>query len=336
MLQPFEIPTPLWKERSYARSLAHKQRWRVKKFQLEQYLEGIPSLMQSPSSTGTLGLLRYLFRANGCYMKTRMTMMTSAAVAKDYRQAKYMRQKVMRDFVHEVYGDLPVDKTVLAIGDARWVGGRKGHEQMPANAKWILKALNTVFEDKHRAAVMMVNEFNTSKAPPCCLFGARMVPAGGKEDRFLEELYADPEVLPQPGQDGAPNYHLPQFMKVRPHKTWPIRRCPNPACRTVWNRDTGAGRNIAYVANLEIMGLPRPILYRKSLPDVATIIKRLGKENSPIRYPPEPPVETRPPWMIRATGEGWSPDLNYTGSRTMKGLNEALAWRRLEEEQENG
>lgn len=114
---------------------------------------------------------------------------------------------------------------IIAYGDASFCHNSKGHPPS-LRGNWIYHRLKYI----HKANVMYVREFNTSKVCSNCHYSKEMI-----------------------GFDNGSHHVNKHF----------VRSCTN--CHMIWNRDVNASLNMIYLAKEMIAGRQRPELFSKSL-----------------------------------------------------------------------
>lgn len=152
--------------------------------------------------------------------------------SKRHRQQKWgvyiKKQKAIDYMCKKVTGGRAKTEVTVAFGSAR---GPHMKGTLPAPVKLLHKAL------QQRAVVVNVDEFRTSVICSKC------------NHRDMLGVKCSEGLAIQKGRTRFPLYD--------------VRACQNPSCRTVWNRNLNAARNILEVyLNLLVRGV-RPIGFRR-------------------------------------------------------------------------
>lgn len=126
--------------------------------------------------------------------------------------ASVMRKKAIDRVCKEISGDDP--GTTVAFGDASVSGGRG----LKGPVKEIKRRLST-----HHCRVVDVDEFRTSLICSKCSHRVEEMEVSRRKVFQISEMVVD---------------------RIKPHA---LRVCSNPLCRTVWDRDVNALRNIGFV-----------------------------------------------------------------------------------------
>lgn len=152
--------------------------------------------------------------------------------SKRHRQQKWAvyikKQKAVEYMCKRVTGGRDSADVTVAFGSAR---GPHMKGTVPAPVKLLHKAL------QHRAVVVSVDEFRTSVVCSKC------------NHRDMIGVKCSRGLAIQKDRARFPLYD--------------VRACQNPSCRTVWNRNLNAARNILEVyLNLLVRGV-RPIGFRR-------------------------------------------------------------------------
>jgi hypothetical protein len=191
---------------------------------------------EQPSAKGgfcynTMQNLRYIF--SGPLQK--VVELKQSKKCRKLRWKVYMHtQKTLSRFCSDRLGGMDETKhTVIAYGDGKFNTNSKGHAPLPRNDK----LLELLRKHKHRAkmkrlynvTVLNIWEFNTSQVCSTC--------------HSFDGL---------DGCETATNSHF-------------VRRCQNPSCRMIWDRDVNACRNMIYLGKLLKNRMERPELFRRSL-----------------------------------------------------------------------
>jgi hypothetical protein len=136
--------------------------------------------------------------------------------------------EVCKDIVEkDIEKDQPV---IVAFGDASFNASSKGYSASPRR-KQFYQYLKRAFED-HRRRIISTSEFNTSLVCSKCLNNTRLKAA--TEDHIVKKHF--------------------------------VRRCQNPTCRTLWNRDVNASRNMITVARSVLLTGKKPEIFATVLP----------------------------------------------------------------------
>jgi hypothetical protein len=130
---------------------------------------------------------------------------------------------------------------VVAFGAAVMGKGRAKGQCGPC------EAVRRRLSSHHRATVVMVEEFRTSRMCSTCLSGI-----GGFRVLRRRRIIEDGMLTVSGGGDGS-------------HETCHnVRACTNPLCRIVWNRDVNAVRNIAWICMSITRGEGRPAEFTRA------------------------------------------------------------------------
>jgi putative transposase-like DNA-binding protein len=208
-----------------------KQKCFLEKSGLLTWWEGVPSLKLGISGR-TLENVSYLFNSK------RMVALYDLRGSKKCRKLRWKayihQKKTLSRFAAEILSDLPTDKvTVIGFGDSSFNHASKGHAPTPGSRQ--LRHLLRHSKEKWRwpkwkTHVLDIWEFNTSKVCSQCHATRRL----GEEKGVTEKHF--------------------------------VRRCEEPSCQAIWNRDINAALNMVYLTKLLLMEKVRPPLFSKSLP----------------------------------------------------------------------
>jgi hypothetical protein len=163
---------------------------------------------------------------------------TARRVRKLRRRVTVQKQREVDRVCAEITGG---KVTVVAFGAATvGKGGAKG-QCGPC------EAVRRRLSSHHRATVVMVEEFRTSRMCSTCLSGI-----GGFRVLRRRRIIEGGMLTVSVGGDGS-------------HETCHnVRACTNPLCRIVWNRDVNAARNIAWICMSIARGESRPAEFTRA------------------------------------------------------------------------
>ena len=218
-------------ESKFKYRLRKQQRW-LKASGLAEWWGATPSLKLG-NAESTLDNVAYLFASNDS-MTTMFSLRGSRKCRKLRWKAYIHQKKTLAKFAAEILDGLPTDRvTVVAFGDASFNHASPGHAPTP-HTRHLRDLLRRNKErlrwPQYRVHVVDIWEFNTSKVCSKC-----------HATRRLREL------------KGVTQDHF-------------VRRCDEPSCRSIWNRDVNAALNMVYLAKLICRGKDRPPLFSVSLP----------------------------------------------------------------------
>ncbi|KAJ1950349.1 hypothetical protein FBU59_000724 [Linderina macrospora] len=173
------------------------------------------------------------------------------------RWATYRRNRqVVADACHRVTKGLDRRCTVICVGGARFPTNIKGRSPSPRMNRFI---------DQWRSEgwrVVIVGEYNTSQLCSACHFYSggdprKLCGLGSSQDPFRSRAYVENDRF--------------------------VRRCTNPNCRIVWNRDVNAARNIAYLGKLACLGKSRPVYFSSEIKNIPEPVVKQQSEREKRR-----------------------------------------------------
>ena len=213
----------------------------AKKENLYEWERSFPSM-----SKGTVRAfetyLHFLFETDN---HAKMVKFRTSRKVKKLRWTCHIHKQLAIDGIcKELIGSYNKKKDIIvAFGDASFNHASKGYAPSPRRT-----LISNRLSRHHGIEVIPVREFNTSQVCSVCY-------------------------SPQ-GLSKAPStFHI-----TKPHF---VRRCSNPTCQIMWNRDVNAARNIRDLGKIQFLGWKRPLLYSKSLANYAHFMtSEQGVENT--------------------------------------------------------
>jgi hypothetical protein len=161
----------------------------------------------------------------------RMIIFRTSRKIKKLRWRCYIhKQSVVDDICKELIAGRDKETLVVAFGDASFNHASKGHASSPRRL-----LIRNRLANAHDIQVLDVREFNTSRVCSSC----------------------------------HTHHPLDKPTGLNVLKSHFVRRCNNTYCQTTWNRDVNAARNIRDLGRLQWLGMKRPLLYSKSLSNIA-------------------------------------------------------------------
>ncbi|KAJ2449038.1 hypothetical protein GGF42_004900, partial [Coemansia sp. RSA 2424] len=250
-------------ERNWSRSLSAKQYYHefginARHQQMDAKIDRIPGLRdwmtRSPtcktaSSAQTLRHLRYIYKSKMYMVHAAIHKQLSTRILRWVSYKK--RQQALAAACRRLTVGLDRRKTVFCIGDGGYPSNAKGCISVPH------MKIFADFLKQDGWTVIPVGEHNTSQVCSACHHG---LPAG-----------AEPLKMCGLNEDADRFSH--DYKAKKKHF---VRRCTNPSCQIIWNRDTNAALNIAFLGMLSFYSdqqdLPdRPFYFRKKLAEPAPV-----------------------------------------------------------------
>jgi hypothetical protein len=190
--------------------------------------------MKTHSAGASLECIRRTFATNHL---SRVFAVTNSRQAKHLRWRVHIhRMKTLDQVCRAIAGDNPRN-TIVGYGSGSFNPSSPGHKPTPTRDRYIKNRLKYV----HRLTVLDVWEFNTSQICSCCFAPVKLCGVATRQDPFMTPANI------------ITNHHF-------------VRRCTNPRCRTIWQRDVNAARNIAYLALHMAYQVDRPDPFKVSVP----------------------------------------------------------------------
>lgn len=208
-----------------------EEKWLGQNPHIQQMNSGIPQ-SNGPSVIG--------FQMHIAYLLWRRDVLFGYYGTKRLRQQKWgvyiQKQRALEYICKKVTGGHDKANVTVAFGSAR---GPHMKGCLPAPVKLLHKAL------QQRATVVDVDEFRTSVICSKCnhrgLTGVRCS-KGMARDKYLAGKRANSNRFP----------------------LYDVRACQNPSCRTVWNRNVNAARNMLEVYFSLFASGQRPVGFRRN------------------------------------------------------------------------
>ena len=207
---------------------------------IEEWQVNIPTF-KSHCAAATVTALDYMFHGDFLSRALGVSLQRST---KHKRWRVYIhKQKTLTQVCQDLIGRRNPRNVVFAYGMGRFNASSRGYKPAPANQRWVT---NRLTKGLH-AIVININEYNTSQVCSHCFASRKLCAVGSNRDPF-------------PAQPGSIQ------------KSHFVRRCT--VCRTIWNRDVNASRNMVYLALHKVYGLDRPVLFSSRLAEAPIVRDR--------------------------------------------------------------
>ncbi|CAM0140495.1 unnamed protein product [Umbelopsis sp. WA50703] len=154
------------------------------------------------------------------------------------------KQKTLTQVCRELIGRRNPRNVVFAFGMGHFNASSPGYKPAPVNPRWVTNRLTKGLHAK----VININEYNTSQLCSNCFASRKLCAVGSNRDPF-------------PAQPGSIK------------KNHFVRRCT--VCRTIWNRDVNASRNMVYLALHKVYGVDPPVVFSSRLAEAPIVVMRI-------------------------------------------------------------
>jgi hypothetical protein len=198
---------------------------------IEEWQLNIPTF-KSHCAAATVTALAYMF--HGEFLSRALDVSLQRSTKHKRWRVYIQKQKTLTQICQELIGRRNPRNVVFAYGMGRFNASSRGYKPAPANQRWVTNRLTKGLHAK----VININEYNTSQVCSNCFASRKLCAVGSNRDPF-------------PAQPGSIQ------------KSHFVRRCT--LCRTIWNRDVNASRNMVYLALHKVYGVDRPVLFSSRL-----------------------------------------------------------------------
>jgi hypothetical protein len=228
----FKLSTADYHHRIKANESKQRKEEQLRKAGVFEWLLQSPT-MKTHCAASTLQCLRRTFETNHLH---HIVDMNCTRKIKHMRWKVYIhRMKTIDQTCKSILGNDP-SHTIIAFGAGKFNPTSRGYKSSPTSSSYLVNRLKTV----HHATVLNIWEFNTSQVCSNCRYPLKLTGVGDNQDPWMTDVD-----IPKP--------HF-------------VRRCTNPLCRIIWNRDVNAARNMAFLAIHLAYQVDRPDPFNASIP----------------------------------------------------------------------